>query len=241
MIQLIVRKKLSSNQSTFFCFTPFVSLSTFVIEILLALYVIFKYKMTKFNRLAVIIIILLGTFQLSEYMLCTTGNQLFWAKIGTASIALLPAMGLHLITLLSSKSKLVTIGYIFAAAIVSLIFFNSALTIHIQCTGNFVILLPQNIYLQIYMYYYVGFLLIGIGKIIAALMTPNKYNRELFWMLVAYLSFILPTIFIYIYFANTREAVPSIMCGFAIFMALILVLKIIPGFNNKITKQKSKK
>ncbi len=236
-----MNKKFLLSRSTFFCFTPLVSLSTFAIEIFLALFVVIKYKMTGFNRLAVIIIILLGTFQLSEYLLCTTENQLFWAKIGTASIALLPAMGLHLITLLSSKSRQVTIGYIFAAAIVGLIFFNPALTIHIQCTGNFVILLPQNIYLQIYMYYYVGFLLIGIWKIIAALMTPNKYNRELFWMLVAYLSFIVPTIFVYAYFANTREAVPSIMCGFAIFMALILVLKIIPGFNNRINKSSKTK
>ncbi len=86
------------------------------------------------------------------------------------------------------------------------------------------------------MYYYIGFLLIGVGKIIAALMTTNKYTSELFWMLVAYLSFIVPTIFVYAYFADTRAAVPSIMCGFAIFMALILVLKVIPGFNKKFHK-----
>lgn len=229
-------KKLFTNQSTLFCFTPLVSLSTFFIEILLAIYVIFKYKQTRFNRLAVIIIVLLGTFQLSEYMLCTTDDQLLWAKIGTASIALLPAMGLHLISLIAGKSRLVTAGYVFAAGIVGLIFFLPSLTINIHCTGNFVILLPQDIYIQIFMYYYVGFLLIGVWNLTAALMTNNKHHRELFWLLVAYLSFIVPTIFVYAYFANTREAVPSIMCGFAIFMAIILVLKVIPGFNNKIHK-----
>lgn len=229
-------KKLTADQATFFCFTPLVSLLTFIIELTLALYILFRYKTNSFNLLTVVIILLLGTFQLSEYMLCTSENLILWGRIGAASITLLPALGLHLITFFTKKSWLVIAGYIFGVCLMSIIFFLPSLTIDTRCTVKFVILLPQTFYQQIFIFYYVGFLFIGIFAIIHSLATQTKNYNSLIWMLIGYLSFILPTIIVFILYQTTRQGIPSIMCGFAIFLAVVLAFKVIPGFNKKSKK-----
>ena len=50
---------------TLYCFTPGVSLATFFIETIFALYVAFRYKMSAFGRLSALLLLLLGTFQLA--------------------------------------------------------------------------------------------------------------------------------------------------------------------------------
>ena len=186
--------------------------------------------------MATITILFLGIFQLSEYMLCKTNNIELWGKIGAASITLLPALGLHLITYFTKKNKWMIAGYVFGISIIILIFLLPSLTIDAHFTGKFVVLLPQSFYKQIFTVYYIGFLLIGTWAIIYSLMTQNKNHQELIWMLAGYMAFILPTIIVYMLFETTRQGVPSIMCGFAIFLALVLTFKVIPGFNKKSKK-----
>ncbi|TSC81996.1 MAG: hypothetical protein G01um101419_692, partial [Parcubacteria group bacterium Gr01-1014_19] len=52
------------------------------------------------------------------------------------------------------------------------------------------------------------------------------------WFIVGYLSFILPMGVIFVISPATREALASIMCGFAIIFALILALKIVPKYHS---------
>ena len=59
----------------------------------------------------------------------------------------------------------------------------------------------------------------------------NKKNKTLaMWMLTGYASFIIPSGIIFIYEETTQMAVPSIMCGFAVIFAIILITKILPEF-----------
>ena len=79
------------------CFTPTVSLTTAIIEWVIATFILFRYKKSVFSRFMALFIFILGFYQFSEYMLCTSGNVELWAKLGFISYTFLPALGLHFI------------------------------------------------------------------------------------------------------------------------------------------------
>lgn len=225
-----MKNKLLNNRSTFYCFTPAVSLATFLIEFLLALFVITRYKMNKFSLIAAALLLCLGLFQLSEYMICKTNQIQIWGKIGTASITILPILGLQLITYLTRKSRWLIAGYIFAGIIIFSVFFLSFLN-NYYCTDKFVIIHFNNPIDNLYTLYYFVFLLVGLGILIQHYFSQKKNTTEMLWMTVGYLSFIIPTAIVYSISQLTIFAIPSIMCGFAVLFALILVFKVVPGYN----------
>src|SRR5205823_1910006 len=99
---------------------------------------------TFFSKLIVIILVLLGVFQLAEYQLCQGVNQLMWAKIGVASITLLPVLGLHLMTILTKKSKWVYVGYGLGIVIISMIIFVPSVSLNVAYTGKYVAIQTLN-------------------------------------------------------------------------------------------------
>lgn len=233
-------QKFFANKSTFFCFTPLVSLATFIIELILAFYVLYRYGFNKFSRVAVAVLVLLGTFQLAEYMICSGGNPQLWSKIGTASIAILPVMALHLVTLLTRKSRWTEAGYFFGALIVGAIFFLEV-PILPECTGKFVALKFTTTFDLIFNFYYAVFLFIALEMIIRTWRNHKGNSSELFWALMIYASFLVPTALVYIFIATARTGVPSIMCGFAVIGAIILVFKELPlVFGKKSVKKKKR-
>lgn len=223
--------KKTYDNSTFFCFTPLASLVTFLIELFLIIYVIFRYKINKFTQISIAILFFLGMFQLSEYMACKSNDIHIWGKIGAASITLLPILGLHLISLLTRKSRWITVGYVLGLAIFMIIIAYPQFAIDTRCTGKFVILNQSVFPNLLYEIYYFGFILIGLEMLFRSLLLHKGNKTKLLWMIIAYLSFIIPTAIVYTVFAITKNAIPSIMCGFAIIAALIIVFKEIPKFS----------
>src|SRR5215471_4163757 len=108
------------RNQTFYCFSPEVMMATFIIELILATFVFFRYRVTRFGRAAAGVLLLLGTFQLAEYRICTTtgGVPLFWSRVGFVAITLLPLAGLYLVHLVSHKPHFLKLGYATAAAFV---------------------------------------------------------------------------------------------------------------------------
>ncbi len=87
------------------CFTPKVSIATAIIELIFACIIFFRYKKSKIAKFAALFVLLLGFYQFTEFMLCTTGNTQLWGKLGFITYTILPALGLHL-TLKHTKQKL---------------------------------------------------------------------------------------------------------------------------------------
>ncbi len=89
------------------CFSPPVMLATLTIETLLALYTVWRYKMTPLTRLVVITLLALASFQLAEFFVCT-GYGLHaeqWSRLGFIMIAVLPPLGLHIMHVLAGKPR----------------------------------------------------------------------------------------------------------------------------------------
>lgn len=207
-------------------------LATFVIESGLAAYVLFRHRKGLFARVAVGLLLLLALFQLSEYQICGNHNAIFWSRFGLVAITLLPILGLYLISLISHKKHFLRLGYGAAALSVLVILVAPADLIDPVCAGNYITFGGPEVVYRFYAAYYLGFLLIGIWESIEALgaTKSKRIHRILRWLVIGYLSFMLPMGIVYAFYEPARMAVTSIMCGFALSLAFILTFRIVPEY-----------
>ncbi|MFI5271000.1 MAG: hypothetical protein ACHQT9_03070 [Candidatus Saccharimonadales bacterium] len=228
-----------SKGTTLNCFSPPVMLATLTIEGALAVYTLWRYKMTIAARLITSIFVCLGVFQLAEYFVCTgygiPAEQ--WSRVGFVAITILPALGIHLMHVLAGKPnrKLVATAYATMAGYVGVFsLYHSALNGH-QCTGNYVIFQIGNTLGGLYSLYYFGWLFIGIGlgaywanKLMESGASHRKQLETVRGLIVGYLVFLVPVALANFVRPETRRGIPSIMCGFAVILAFILAGYILP-------------
>jgi len=207
---------------------------TFVVEFVLAAYVFARYSATRFGKVAGLILMLLATFQFAEYQICTTEESTLrlWPRIAFFAITLLPIAGLYLVSLVSHKPHFLKLGYVTAAAFILYFVFVPKSISHAVCGGNYIVFNMSNDFYRIFGFYYLGFLLLGIWESIekiSSLRRVTSARRTLQWLIVGYLSFMAPMGTVYVLIPQTRNAVASVMCGFAVTMAFILAFRVLPA------------
>lgn len=113
------------------CFTPLVSLATAATEFSVAGYL---WKTLSSRRLLpfVAFILLLGGYQFTEFMLCTTNHTALWGKIGIATYTMLPAVMYHQMYNLMNKPYRKEV-YIVASIFVGIIILSPSTGIHSTC------------------------------------------------------------------------------------------------------------
>lgn len=211
--------------------------ATLIIETCLAAYTLWRYKLTPITRLIVVSLLALATFQLCEYHVCTGygSSAVHWSRAGYVAITLLPPLGLHMLYVLAGKPgrKLVAFAYATMAAFVVYFLTYDAAFIGYQCTGNYVIFQIGARPALAYGAYYYGWLLaaivLGVRWVLQAKgKVAVKQVKTIEALIIGYLVFLLPTAIVNSVKPETRRGIPSIMCGFAVLFALILVLYILP-------------
>lgn len=212
--------------------------ATLVIELVLFAYTLWRYKLTVVARLALLAVGALAVFQASEYQVCTGFgmNAENWSRLGYVAITALPPLGLHLMYVLAGKPgrRLVLAGYTLMAGFMIYFLSYHAAFIGYQCTGNYVIYqIGKGPSIAYGLYYYTGlFTAIGLGvKWASETLRKGSSRRKLQTiqaLIVGYLVFLVPTALANSVNPETRRGIPSIMCGFAVLFALILVLYILP-------------
>lgn len=219
------------------CFSPPVMITTMAIETCLAAYTVWRYKMTPLVRLATVTLLALAGFQLAEYFVCTgsVGHAVMWSRIGFASIALLPALGLHLMHQVAGKPgrRLVTTAYTTMAGFV--VFFLAFPTVfdNYQCTGNYVIFHLRPHAGGVFWVYYMGWIFTAIflgARWANQFMQQGKVRKlnATRGVIVGWLVFLVPTAIANMVNPASRAGIPSVMCGFAVLFALILSLYVLP-------------
>ncbi len=225
---------LGKKQSTLFCFSPEVMLTTFIVETILALSILIRYRLTAFGRAAAALLSLLAIFQLSEYQICVNSYPAVWMKVGLAAAAMLPIAGLYMISLVIHKNHFLKLGYILVIAyIVYFVFVPRAIN-RATCGGNYVIFHASFPAYWFFGLYYFIFLLLGIWESLEGIFAARqraKITKVLTWFVIGYSTFMVPMFIIYVISENTRNAIASIMCGFAIIFAFIIALKIVPDYH----------
>ncbi len=214
-------------------------LATFIIEICLAAYTLWRYRLDTIARLTIATLGFLALFQISEYFVCGGAGMTAqgWAKVGYISITFLPPLGLHMLHVLAVKPqrKLVGVGYATALGFITYFLAYSGAFAGYQCTGNYVIFqLAVHSGLAYGIYYY-GWLLTvltlayrWLGELKERTKIIKKRYQTVAALAVGYLVFLVPTAIANTVKPETRQGIPSIMCGFAVLFALILALYIMP-------------
>jgi len=219
--------------------------ATFVIEVTLAVYVLWRYKLNPVTRLVALLLICLGTFQAAEFMVCRgmPGHALAWARVGYVAITLLPPLGLHLATVLAGVRQRVLIMSAYGAAAAFIVFFGfigGALNGD-ACLGNYVIfnVAPGSGFL-FGLYYYVWLAIGGVASWRMARDHPAA-RPALYSLVAGYLAFIIPTATVNFLSHDTLQGIPSIMCGFAVLLALVLAFRVLPAYTRTHSKGKKKR
>lgn len=214
-------------------------LATLTIESCLAVYTVWRYKMTELTRLAVTMLVVLATFQLAEYFVCTgygfPAEQ--WSRLGFVAITALPALGLHTMHVLAGKPgrKLVYGAYASMTGFMAFFLTYHAAFIGYQCTGNYVIFQLGARVGGTFTIYYYTLLATGIGLGIQWAnelrdkgKTARKKLESVRGLIIGYLVFMVPTALANSVRPEARRAIPSVMCGFAVLFALIISFYILP-------------
>lgn len=207
-------------------------LATFIIEFGLAIYTVWRYKLNATSRLAALMLVFLGLFQLTEYMICggLGLSHIEWARIGYVSITLLPALGIHLILTVSKvrMRPLLLLAYGTAAAYVSYFAFMSDAVISKVCSANYAVFETHGLAGWLYILYYYGWLFTAVGLAAIIARQKPKLASVLRWIVIGYATFIVPTTVANLIDPSTLNAIPSVMCGFAVLLAIILVWRVLP-------------
>ena len=224
-----------------YCFSPEVMFLTFLFEVVSAGIALFKYKTSEIQRLIIYLLLALAGFQAAEFMVCGGWgwSGVEWARIGYLSITLLPPMGLHLAHKIAGKKSgaLVKIAYVtMSAFIVYYLFVTNGVSEKV-CRANYSVFNVPEVASTLYGIYYYGWLIVALwfiycqvkqlsGELSRKIFFKAKKSRQisaLKWLSLGYLSFMLPTTFVNIVNPATLEGIPSVMCGFAMILAVILI------------------
>jgi len=210
-------------------------LATFLIEIGFALFVLYRYKSSTIIRLVVALLVSLAIFQGAEYMLCggfgIEGGR--WSQLGYSFITLLPPLGLHLVFAIAGKRSrsVVPLAYLSAAVFVAYFaVITSTLSGH-TCYANYAVfdIDKGTLTAQWYGLFYYGWLITAIIYAIRFARNASNHQKKALVSLVAgYSAFLIPTTVINMTDPSTLAGIPSIMCGFAVILAFILVINVIP-------------
>lgn len=227
------------KSTQFNCFSPPVMIATLAIEVALALYSVWRFKLNTLGKLIVITLAALATFQLAEYYVCTgiIGHQTAWSRIGFVAITALPPLGLHIIHQIAGKpsKRLLPAAYATMGGFMTFFLLYPSAFIGQACTGNYVIFQIGYQMGGLYATYYYGWLLAGMilayrwsqyGK--DATKMAHRQVQALQAMIIGYLVFLVPTAIANTVAPATRSGIPSVMCGFAVLFALILALYVLP-------------
>lgn len=194
----------------------------------MALYAAVRYKRTWLVKLAIATLLLLGTFQLAEYMICAMGGGEGWAKIGLVAITLLPPLGLFLADAAAGKKPgnaahdNLKIGLALSALAV-------IIPVSPVCRGNYAIFEYDWRFGAIYGTWYLFVIGLTAWRLYTTAKKAPKARRPVLSnLLIGYAAFLVPTAAVVLAAPQAYPGVPSIMCGFALIYAAILTFRVLP-------------
>jgi len=211
------------------CFSPQISLLTAVVEFTLVILILAKFRKSSVARFAAIFIFLLGFYQFTEFMLCTTGYIDFWARMGFITYTFLPALGLHLVFKLSDRMPKAFVFYIPAIIFSALAVLSEGFVAGGACHSVFIsveliFLNPaaNAVLYSVYGAYYAGF--IFLGCFLAGLMIRKeddaKKKRKMKVGLAGVLLATVPVLLFIIILPSFGAQFPSVYCEFALLVAI---------------------
>jgi hypothetical protein len=223
------------KSTTLYCFSPPVMIATMLIELSLAVFAFIKFKKSPIKILAIITLILLAAFQAAEFMVCQAYagiNGEIVSRIGFIAITFLPPLGIHIANTIAGRRRnwSTVTSYVLAAGFVGYFLLAPNTFNDYICSGNYVIFHLNSSASLAYEIYYLSLLLgiLALATYLAIIQKSKSKRSALAWLNIGALSFLVPTAIAYWFVDGAANAIPSIMCGFAILYAIILTTRVVP-------------
>ncbi|MBL7160614.1 MAG: hypothetical protein ISS93_02045 [Candidatus Aenigmarchaeota archaeon] len=211
------------------CFTPAVSLTTALFEFFIVVMILLLFRRSLVNKFFAVLLSLLGVYQLTEFMLCTTG-QLIWAEIGFLVYSFLPAIGLHFIMCFTKRKFKFPLLYI-PPLIFSAVALATSFVIQGECSTFFVVvrtLLTDHLNpapTVIYSLYYFGYIALLSYFILKDAKKANPSRRRLdIIIFLAVLFSLLPALILLLILPSLGIMFPSVYCEFAVLFAVAAII-----------------
>lgn len=217
------------------CFVPKVSLATALLEFGVALWLYLKFPQKTIKIFFVLILFLLGLYQLTEFMLCVFDQEEIWGKLGFITYTLIPAVTLYFsLVLIQKKANLWLILfwplYFIAYAILDTNFVlqGTCSTLFVTVRNKFSFPDSRLLPFSIYSLYYYSYLAMSTAAIIwGALKSPTKKEKNIFWlMFISILLTLFPPLFLIVIFPSLGIKFPSVYCQFAMILTIVAIVGI---------------
>lgn len=227
------------------CFSPPIMMLTMLIEVVGAVWILWRYKFNSVTRLAAMTLLLLAIFQLAEFNICEGAkvfNSFDWGRVGFIVITFLPPLGIHLAQKIANKdsalaSTIVGAGYACGGMFALYFLLGERGFSASHCTGNYVIFPIPRVTALSYGAYYYGLLIAGIIAMhVWAREQKPLVKKSLHSLSMGYIFFLVPTTAANLMAPETMAAIPSVMCGFAMILAIFMVGFVVPNYQKSLKK-----
>ncbi|MHA1482954.1 MAG: hypothetical protein ACTSQC_06885 [Candidatus Heimdallarchaeaceae archaeon] len=211
-----------------------VSLIFFGIELaILIVVIIFNRDHPHFWSI-VALLSLLQLYQLSEFLICIGVNVGLITRIGFVVITFLPPVGYFLCTrIVKWKFPDYWLGFALALGFSLYFIINTSSIALVDCNPFFATYQSSDLRISaIYSSYYFGTLLYSIWFLVEHLIWDKEKidNKYAVIVLIGFLAFMLPMLLMVIIFPQYAVAVASILCKYALILAVtLLVFSFIKG------------
>lgn len=202
-----------------------VSLLFFLLELGLLL-LVFKYirPHALFSPIAALLGLLL-MYQASEFLTCSGLFPQIMPRIGYLIITFLPPTGYYLTALVTKwKHKDYYLYYALGGLFGGYYLMTTSSVLLVECNPLYAVY--HNVYSIYYGYYYFGVILLALLRL-GYFITENKDTpeyRPTLLLLGGYLAFLTPMAILIYMDKNFTNAITSVLCKFAIFLAVGLTL-----------------
>ena len=208
------------------CFAPYISLATFVIEFLLALYFFLSKPKDRLHQIIALISFGLGFYQLNEFLICVTGESVF-TTLARCTTAILPALAVTFALIMSRKKikyywhLLIYTPAIFFITMYAVFYSGSA-----SCQTIFIQYPDTGLIGDFFALYYLTYI-VGTGVLFYLFSQRTKTKSERVMLHLGMLSmaiFTIPTLAFLIFLPKFYIQLPSVLCEFALLLAIELII-----------------
>lgn len=213
------------------CYTPPVSLFTALTEFALAIWIRVRYRRATLAPFGSVLMIFLGLYQLSEFLLCTTPFERAAVMMGFVSYSYLPAVALHAVVHYLRLKVPVWILYVVpviatVAALVPGVMLGTGMCNEVFVTAqNFQPTALGHFAFLVYSLYYAAFIILSVMLSLRARdRARDPHRRKLFtYIPLAIAAMTIPTFVLIIMFPYFGVMFPSVLCHFALLFAAFIL------------------
>lgn len=212
------------------CFAPYISLSTFIVEVLLAMFFLLKNPKDKVNRIIFLTAFLLGLYQLNEFLICVTSVN-FFTRFAIIITAILPGLAVSFALIMFRKKIryywhiLIYSPAVFFILVFALSHFYKQSAV---CSAVFIQYPGLGLFGKFFGLYYALYLFASVILFyIASVRTNSKHEKVLAGLgALGICLLVVPTYIFLVFLPALYIKFPSVLCEFGLLLAINFIVVI---------------